>query len=300
MYLVIRDITSVLFDTKFIERLTIGNERKQQIIPEHCKIILHDIACCSLMRLDEISMNKLWDLITMIFKWQLHLTNKPQHLLDITFRHLDGIMKLYSNHMKSKLIDSIKNYILDYWNLLTLQIQYDIYENIKLWLNGFNVKISILIRLGFQNVDGKFLQNIQESYYHNYIENIGENIYERTAKIDENEIKEWQKSREEKNCDDTEGKRKLGEEEFCGSNKFENFTNQLNIRNEKNNEDNLVIFNDVLLQIKNNDDNSDNAIKTVTQDKRFIQIKAAHSSNSTWENLIGKKTDLKTLLDTKF
>lgn len=42
---------------------------------EDIKNIIEDITQSSSMRLDSISMSKLWDLITMVFKWQMSVTD---------------------------------------------------------------------------------------------------------------------------------------------------------------------------------------------------------------------------------
>lgn len=39
------------------------------------KDIIEDITQSSSMRLDSVSMSKLWDLITMVFKWQMSVTD---------------------------------------------------------------------------------------------------------------------------------------------------------------------------------------------------------------------------------
>lgn len=42
---------------------------------EEVRNIIEDVTQSSSMRLDTVSMGKLWDLITMVFKWQLSVTD---------------------------------------------------------------------------------------------------------------------------------------------------------------------------------------------------------------------------------
>lgn len=175
---VMRETTSVLLDPNFLERAMVGAEElKTLLTADYCKFILRDIACSSLMRLDEQSMGKLWDLMTMIFKWQLFLSKYPQHLLEITFRHLDGVSNLYPEVKKTILVDYTKNKLLDYWNVQSELQQRNIYVTVKSWLECFNVKIAVLIRLGFQGEDAIFITDVSESYFSEFRSTLGANIY---------------------------------------------------------------------------------------------------------------------------
>lgn len=90
-----RDLTNVLLDQKLIVQLMNPHPCQGVLTAQQCRILLTDIACCSLMRLDMTSMDKLWDLMVMLFKWQLQLIHDdPNRLLELTFRHMDGIGKL--------------------------------------------------------------------------------------------------------------------------------------------------------------------------------------------------------------
>ncbi|XP_023297717.2 protein OSCP1 [Lucilia cuprina] len=184
---VIHDVTAVLLEPKFIDSLIVGSTQPnaQLLTEEHCKFMLKDIATCSLMRLDDVSMDKLWNLMTMIYKWQLFQSKQQYHLMDITFRHLQGIGNFYPDEKRSMLIDFTKNTLLDFWNSCTDEEQHAIYRTNKAWLEVFNTKISLLIRLGFQALDGTFFAEVDASYYQDFKDCIGNNIYVKSAEIAE-------------------------------------------------------------------------------------------------------------------
>uniref|UniRef100_A0A182T8U1 Uncharacterized protein n=1 Tax=Anopheles maculatus TaxID=74869 RepID=A0A182T8U1_9DIPT len=152
---------------------------------QQCRVLLTDIACCSLMRLDISSMDKLWDLMVMIFKWQMFITNKnAQMLLDLTFRHLDGIGRLIPEMRKQILIDNVKKSLLELWEPLCEDEQTIVHRKVYKWLKPYNTKISILIRMGLQKSNGEFEADPKNNIFYNYyINNIGENIYSRTANL---------------------------------------------------------------------------------------------------------------------
>lgn len=186
---VLRDLSCVLLDLKFIDQL-IHPQRNQVVLTiQQCRILLTDIACCSLMRLDITSMDKLWDLMVMLFKWQLsHADNDPQKLLDITFRHMDGVGKLLPELRKTIIIDAAKRHLIEFWDLQSEDARLQILMTIQQWLQIFHVKISILIRLGFQRADGTFetdLECLDVDLYQSYVESIGENVYARNGALRE-------------------------------------------------------------------------------------------------------------------
>lgn len=143
------------------------------------------------MRLDDYSMDKLWNLMTMIYKWQLFHSKQQYHLMDITFRHLKAIGNFYPDEKRSMLIDFTKNTLLDFWNSCTEEEQYSIYRTNKAWLELFNTKISLLIRLGFQALDGSFFEEVDAIYYQDFKDCIGDNIYIKSAEIAELKRREF-------------------------------------------------------------------------------------------------------------
>ncbi|XP_037941523.1 uncharacterized protein LOC119685438 [Teleopsis dalmanni] len=182
---VMHDIINVLLETKFIDSLMRGSvhSNAQLFKVNQCKFMLKDVATCSLMRLDEASMDKLWNLMTMIYKWQLFVTKHQVHLLDITIRHLDTVSKLYPDFKCNMLIDYTKNTLLDFWNNCGEEGQLSIYHTNIAWVQCFNTKISLLIRLGFQSNDGLLLRDVPEEYFEEFVDSIGDNIYVKSTEI---------------------------------------------------------------------------------------------------------------------
>ncbi|KAH8420997.1 hypothetical protein KR222_001593, partial [Zaprionus bogoriensis] len=199
---VIHDVTTVLLDPKFLESLINGSmhSNAQLLTAEHCKFMLNDIATCSLMRLDETSMDKLWNLMTMVYKWQLFVSRHQHNLLDITFRHLDAINRLYPDAKRHLLIDFAKNMLLDFWNACGEEQQLSIYRTNKAWLQCFNTKISLLIRLGFQAMDGSFINALELCHYLDFAKRIGDNIYVQSGEFAEQQ-QQQQRQREPNRMD---------------------------------------------------------------------------------------------------
>ncbi|KAJ6632881.1 Protein OSCP1 [Pseudolycoriella hygida] len=173
---VLRDLTCVLLDPKFLAQFLHPHPDEHLLTPHQIRLLLSDIACCSLMRLDINSMDKLWDLMVMVFKWQLTISSKdPQSLVDITFRHMDGIGRLIPESRKTMLVDCGKRLMIEFWD--EIPDKDSVVQSVAQFLQPFNVKISILIRLGFQRSDTTFETNMNGEHFQYYVNNVGENIY---------------------------------------------------------------------------------------------------------------------------
>lgn len=122
--------------------------------------------------------------MVMVLKWQLTLSgSESQQLLDLTFRHMDGIGRMLPESRKSTLIDCTKRHLIEYWDQMVDGDRVDCQNALLQWLRPFNVKISILIRLGFQRTDGSFETHIDSEFFRYYSDHLGENIYTKHAYV---------------------------------------------------------------------------------------------------------------------
>lgn len=137
---------------------------------------MSDVACCSIMRLDKHSMGKLWDLMVMIYKWQLNLTNET-HIFDITCRHIRGICKLNPEPETVQMTNNTIDIFRKVWLKLSPKQIIQLREHLLNWLRPYRVKVTLLLRLGLQNLDGSFLINPPVEKYGSILSNLGNNIY---------------------------------------------------------------------------------------------------------------------------
>ena len=136
------------------------------------------------MRLDHQSLDKLLDLMIMIFKWQMFLMSSADDLLNITLRHLHGVGRLMPEQGKMIIIDQANQFFYDKWNHLNDEKRYGIVRRLNRFLTPFNIRISLLIRMKLQVKDGTFIDKVAGSsneFFRYYVHNLGENIYEKLA-----------------------------------------------------------------------------------------------------------------------
>ncbi|XP_068618046.1 protein OSCP1 [Battus philenor] len=173
---VLTDIVTVLLHPKLQQELFIP-----QPVATHSvvKQLLQDISATSIMKLDEYSMNKLWDLMTMIVKWQISVA-KNQSIFDISRRHLKGISTLMPQFFPKKIIENVLKNIELIQEKISDEVYKCLYHTIILWFSEYHTKISVLLRLGLQNKDGTF--NDPAVMNSKILQNLGENIYKYDTK----------------------------------------------------------------------------------------------------------------------
>lgn len=182
---VLTDIVTVLLHPKLLDELFIP-----QPVATHAVIkqLLQAISTTSIMKLDEYSMSKLWDLMTMIFKWQLFVATN-QNIFDISRRHLKSVATLLPNYFTKSLLEHAMKRFEYLNNRFTDEDYKSLSSTLILWFSEYHTKISVLLRLDLQKSDGTF--SLPVSVDQKIIKNLGENIYKYDNK--KNVIDEYEK-----------------------------------------------------------------------------------------------------------
>ncbi|XP_075980474.1 organic solute carrier partner 1 [Anticarsia gemmatalis] len=187
---VLTDVVTVLLHPKLLEELF-----TPQPVATHTVIkqLLQDISATSIMKLDDYSMSKLWDLMTMIFKWQLSVATN-QNIFDISRRHLRSVAMLMPQFFPKCMIEQAMRRFENLARRFTDDDYKCLSNTLILWFSEYHTKISVLMRLGLQKKDGSF--NLPSTISTNVLNNVGENIYKYDNK--KNPIEEY-----ESRCADT-------------------------------------------------------------------------------------------------
>lgn len=144
---------------------------------EALKNLIEDVTQSSAMRLDCKSMDKLWDLITMVFKWQISLSSD---ILKLTARHLYEIENYVTAEETQLQLHKVQNLFDNYEKILSKNEKVELRDALCAWLDEYNVRVSLLMRLGLQDLDGNFVVDDLEPFAEDMLRNLGENIYTTT------------------------------------------------------------------------------------------------------------------------
>ncbi|KAL2080718.1 hypothetical protein ACEWY4_024511 [Coilia grayii] len=152
---VMSDIIGTMFNKPFMEELL-----KPQDVYSHraMRTLLTRIAHSSIMRLNAASMDKLYDLTIMAFKYQVQLCARPRDVLLVTFNHIDAIRRFVRhNPMLSNQIDEAQRQLIEMYKHLTDGEFQLIRQTLLVFLQDMHIKVSVFLRENLQNCDGRFV-----------------------------------------------------------------------------------------------------------------------------------------------
>ncbi|GBG26542.1 Protein OSCP1 [Hondaea fermentalgiana] len=123
------------------------------------KLIFQKLAHCSIMKLNETSMGKLYDLMTMVFKFQILASRSPRDIIEISLKHIDNMKDIVSPSLRDTLEACAERVKTTYEAFSTGQL-WALRQTLLEFLQGRNVKISLLLQENFQTRNGKFIVNL--------------------------------------------------------------------------------------------------------------------------------------------
>lgn len=281
LFTVLDEIISVLVSPQLITEIT---KPQQAYTQDEVKNIIEDIAQCSAMRLDPCSMNKLWDLITMVFKWQITLCTD---LVKLTQRHLYEIENYVTQPETQLQLHRVQNLIDNFAKTLSTNELNQLREDILDWHKSFNVRVSLLLRLGLQSNDGTFIAN-NDPICQEILRNLGENIY---AVTENGKILE--KNDDNDNSKSESQEMKLFVDEIRGDNRKNSSTENENIlkltinrdsNRDKDDNENKQIFDNISI------DTGDNKLSNIMNDLNLNDTLDTTNFKEDLIDMIGKDT----------
>lgn len=164
---VLNDVTAALLNVTVLSSVF----KKSPIIAvASLRPTLECAALSSIMKLDNSSMDKLFDLMTMMVKYQLTVVTGPREVILLTLNHIDAMRDMVSNPTGQECVTLVHQMVIDFYSDLTFdevwRTRYDCLQE----LEPYRVRVSILLRLGLQNEDTSFNLTSQK-YDEKYEEN---------------------------------------------------------------------------------------------------------------------------------
>ncbi|XP_032084024.1 protein OSCP1 isoform X1 [Thamnophis elegans] len=149
------DIIGGIFNKNFMDELFKPQELYSR---KALRAVFERLVHASIMRLNAPSMDKLYDLMTMAFKYQVLLCPRPKDLLLITFNHLDAIKDfVYESHKILNQIDVTMRKFIDTYVLLSAGELQLIRQTLLIFFQDIHIRVSILLKDKVQNSNGHFV-----------------------------------------------------------------------------------------------------------------------------------------------
>ena len=150
---VLRDVVKTMYNPKFIHELFVP--QKHQTMKQTLEVF-NNLAHSSIMRLNESSMGKLFDLMTMGVKYQLLQAVCPTQYVQITLNHLESLKLIVNDESVGKLLDAAAARCVSLYSSMSLGTLYILKHTICDFFQDRRVKVSIFLQEQVQNNDGTF------------------------------------------------------------------------------------------------------------------------------------------------
>ncbi|XP_074604793.1 organic solute carrier partner 1 [Brevipalpus obovatus] len=151
---VLGDILTSVFSSSTIEQIFIP---KQLMSLKELQNLINRIAHCSIMKLSEDSMNKLFDLVIMVVKYQLVFVQNSLELFDVVTNHLDSMMMLTENVQLISSIEMTRKRFLTHFGPNHIYRLRMVRTVLLTYLAGIKTKVSALMKMGTQDEEGGWI-----------------------------------------------------------------------------------------------------------------------------------------------
>eukprot|EP00736_Rhodelphis_marinus_P014211 Rmarinus@m.6252 len=151
---VLHDVIRTMFDPRFIEELF----KPQDLYSVHMtRDVFNKLAHSSIMKLNEASMDKLFDLMTMGFKYQLVCCAYPEELLKCTQNHLLALLELIDEEAVQASVNQAMSRLTSFYSELPLGDMMLLRQSLCRFVHDRRVKVSLFLQDGIQNQDGSIV-----------------------------------------------------------------------------------------------------------------------------------------------
>ncbi|KAK1880471.1 Protein OSCP1 [Dissostichus eleginoides] len=151
---VMNDIVGAMFSKDFMDELL----KPQQLYSHRTlKTVLTRIAHASIMRLNPASMDRLYELMVMAFKYQIFLCPRPKDLLLITYNHIDTIRELVKDTpVVVNQVDETHRKIVEVYSSLPEGEFQLLRQTLLIFFQDMHIRVSLFLKIQVQNPNGRF------------------------------------------------------------------------------------------------------------------------------------------------
>ncbi|XP_076293748.1 organic solute carrier partner 1 [Lasioglossum baleicum] len=150
---VLEGVTTALFSPKILTSIF---EEESMSGMTALRSTLEAVVLSSIVKLDASSMDKLFDLMTMMVKYQLTAATGPKEVILLTLNHTDAMREMVSHPTAQRCLGMLHQMIIDIYEDLTCAEIWNIRRDCLKELDSYCVRVSLLLRYGLQNDDGSF------------------------------------------------------------------------------------------------------------------------------------------------
>lgn len=151
---VLLDVGRAMFSEQFLGELF---KPQETYTISATKQIFEKLAHSSIMRLNRSSMDKLFDLMTMGFKYQLLQCNSPQQYMHLTLHHLETMTSLVGSASFTDMVQNCINQFIKTYAAFTHGQWLRLSHTLLRFVQGRRVKVSLFLQHQMQANDGTII-----------------------------------------------------------------------------------------------------------------------------------------------
>uniref|UniRef100_A0A2L2YGU6 Protein OSCP1 n=2 Tax=Parasteatoda tepidariorum TaxID=114398 RepID=A0A2L2YGU6_PARTP len=153
---VIEDILTTMLNDQFIEELF---KPQNMYSRSAMQSVFEKLVHSSIMRLNTTSMSKLYDLMLMVFKYQVLNCRCAEDILLVTLNHMDAIRNCAVSYQELRIKVENVFFLLvsNYEDMKHLDYEC-LFSCITAFLQDLNIRVSVLMRLGLQLSNGEIVR----------------------------------------------------------------------------------------------------------------------------------------------
>lgn len=152
---VMHDIVGTMFNKRFMEELFKPQDTYSK---KAMRTVFDRLAHASIMRLNSASMDKLYDLMTMAFKYQVSLCLRPADVLLVTYNHMDAIRSFAcDNPAISNQVENVYKLLYETYGSLNAGQFQIIRQTLLSFFQDMHIRVSIFLKDKVQSANGKFV-----------------------------------------------------------------------------------------------------------------------------------------------
>jgi len=152
---VLNDVVRTMYYPRFIDELF---KPQEMYSIQSTRQIFDKLAHSSIMRLNESSMDKLFDLMSMGFKYQIISCKAPRELIDVTMNHLEALKKVVTGtpQLTELLDECIKQMHMAFDAMPAAELN-AMRQSLCSFFQDRKVKVSLFLQDQTQNADGSIV-----------------------------------------------------------------------------------------------------------------------------------------------
>uniref|UniRef100_A0A3Q3FV53 Organic solute carrier partner 1a n=1 Tax=Kryptolebias marmoratus TaxID=37003 RepID=A0A3Q3FV53_KRYMA len=149
------DIVGTMFSKTFMDELL----KPQQLFSHRAvKTVLTRLAHTSIMRLNPVSMDRLYELMVMAFKYQVLLCPRPKDLLLVSYNHLDSVRDLvWDTPVLLNQVDETHRKVIEVYSTFSEGELQLLRQTLLIFVQDMHIRVSLFLKNQIQNPNGRFV-----------------------------------------------------------------------------------------------------------------------------------------------